>query len=158
MEQLEKFKTEIFALLSVVVGFLIGKRKSNAEAANSEADAGKKKAEEEQIRIQTMVKLQNDFIELNAKFEVLYDASELRRNANTTEQQRLAQAQSDLAARNSKLADDLHTVTHANFERELAYTNRIAELERKLDSQSMRVETIEKKTGSLESKMPAHTT
>jgi len=154
LEWIEKFKTEILASLSLVSGFLIGRRRNNAEAESSEADAEKKKAEEDAIRLKTMLDLQNGLADLQIKFDAMYEAGETRRNANRAEQERLSQAVSDLSVRNSAQADQLQKTTSANFERELAYTNRIAELERKIDQQQTRVETIEKKTGSLENKMP----
>jgi chromosome segregation ATPase len=156
LEQLEKFKTEIFVLLSTLLGYLLGKRKTNAEIANTDADSNKTKAEEEQIRAQTMLELQKGMLEINSKLETMYESREAQRNANRIEQERLSKNQSDLAARNYELADTLQKQSQANFERELSYTNRIAELERKLEGQQARVEVIEKKTGSLENKMPSH--
>jgi len=152
----EKFKTEIFVFLSTLLGYILGRRKINADVANTDADSNKAKAEEVQIRVQTMLELQRGIAELQAKFQEMYDANEARRNANRTEQDRMAAQLSDVTARNVILSDQIKVSDARNFERELVWQAKIAELEKKLLLQETRVEFVEKKTGSLENKMPLH--
>jgi len=163
LEQLEKFKTEIFALLSLVGGFFIGRRRNNAEAANSEADADKKKAEEEAIRVQMVIDLQNSLLtvqksldDMREKNDQMYKARESERDARRAEQERILANQSTIMARNEILSDKLAKQEREAFERELASQNKIAELEKRIEGQGQKLVVIEKKTGSLEDKMPKH--
>lgn len=61
-----------------------------------------------------------------------------------------------LSAMNATLNAQVHKQNQEAFERELASRERITELEKKVADQGNKVELIEKKTGSLEDKMPSH--
>jgi hypothetical protein len=54
------------------------------------------------------------------------------------------------------LTDQVHAQDKSKFESEILFQARINELEKRIDGQGRKIETVEKKTGSLENKLPSH--
>ena len=107
LEQLEKFRTEILAIISLVAGFFIGRRKSNAEAVKAETEGDKNEADAEATRVKTMLELQKAMLDLQLQIQQMYESREAQRNSNRSEQERILGELSSMHARNADLSNQL---------------------------------------------------
>jgi hypothetical protein len=165
---LDKLRTELLdnglvAFLGVLIGLLFGRRKENSESSKNEASA-------EALRTQIIIDLQKSLIEvqngledMRRKNDEMFTSREAERNAREAEraawraeQVRITSEVREITTRNILLTDQVHAQDKSKFESEILFQARINELEKRIDGQGRKIETVEKKTGSLENKLPSH--
>jgi hypothetical protein len=160
----------LFTFLGSLITQILNKGKMRSEEIKNTFEAEKMEAEADLARARFMTETQNalsvmakELQAMREKYDLMYEAREAERNAREAERQaerddkkRIMDEVSSLNAMNVTLNEQVHKMTQTAFERELASQARINELEKRVQEQAGKVEVIEKKTGSLEDKMPKH--
>lgn len=160
----------IFTFLGSIITQIFNKNKTKSEEVKNNSEADKAEAEADLARARFMAETQKALAEMakelqamREKYDQMYDAREKERDARQKERdderkdkQRIMDQVSSLSAQNVELKDQVHHRDQVSFERELAFQARIGELELRVTEQGSKVDVIERKTGSLENKMPKH--